>query len=325
MEAVQAVRAPWLARGVLDEVAIGLPARVGAAIEGTHGCVRFVRGEEALFGTIELDEPPLPGVGEQAIAARPLPIEIATSEAYEGLFGCMAAEGYPYLARVWNFIPDIIGEQGGHERYRLFNSARQAAFAAAGRTVTGDVPAATGIGLDARRVQIHFIATRVRPMPIENPRQVSAFHYPTQYGPKSPTFARAVVVPFSSGPVLLVSGTASIVGHETVHRGDVVAQARETFANLRALIDEANRRVGGSSPGSTPGHTSAKSAPFSLAGLSLRVYIRKAPDFAAVREVVDAHHEADNASRLYVRGDICRPDLLVEIEASGHGQTVAAR
>ncbi|HTJ92515.1 MAG TPA: Rid family hydrolase [Pararobbsia sp.] len=318
MEAVQTVRAPWLAPGTLDDIATGLPARVGATVAGTYGCVRFVRADEALFGTIELDEPALPEIGGHAISARPLPIEIATSEAYDALFGCLESEGYPYLARVWNFIPDIVGEQGGHERYRLFNHARQAAFAAAGRTVTGDVPAATGIGLDARRLRIHFIATRVRPLPIENPRQVSAFHYPAQYGPKSPTFARAVVVPFSSGPVLLVSGTASIVGHETMHRGDVVAQTRETFSNLAALVDEANR-CWAAQPGGVRGGVR-----FSLDSAALRIYVRDAANFAAVRHVVEAHPGAGNATRLYVRGDICRPDLLVEIEASGHGLTVAA-
>ena len=317
MEAVQALRTQgtqWVAQGVLDAIATALPGKVGATIAGTHGCVRFVRGDEALFGTIELEEPAMPSVGNQSISARPLPVELATTEAYDALFGCLEAEGYPYLARVWNFVPDIIGEQGGHERYRLFNSARQAAFKAAGRTVTGDVPAATGIGLDGRRLQIYFIATRVRPIAIENPRQVSAFHYPSQYGPKSPTFARAVVVPFASGPVLLVSGTASIVGHETLHLGDVIAQTRETFKNLASLVDEANRRVG----------EIDRDPPFTLATLAMRVYVRNVSDFAAVRDVVDAQPGAGSAPRLYVRGDICRPDLMVEIEASGDGHTVAA-
>lgn len=310
MEAVHVSREDWVAHGALDAFAASLPERLGATISGWHGCVRFVRSDDVLFGTIELEEPAMPAHGSQTISARMLPIEIVTTEAYDALFACIEAHGYPYLARVWNFIPDIIGEQGGHERYRLFNRARQAAFAAAGRTVTGDVPAATGIGLDARRVQIHFIATRVRPMPIENPRQVSAFDYPAQYGPKSPTFARAVIVPFASSPVLLISGTASIVGHETQHRGDVVAQTRETFSNLAALIDEANRRVG---------------APrFTLASLAMRIYIRNTSDFGAVRDIVDAYPGANAVSRRYVRGDICRPDLLVEIEASADGQTVFA-
>ncbi|CAB3782954.1 hypothetical protein [Pararobbsia alpina] len=335
----------WVAHGVLDRFATGLPERLDATVEGRRGCVRFVRNDTVLFGVIELDEAPLTAgfvraAAEPGAPARVLPVEAVTRQAYDALFACVAAEGFPYLARIWNFIPDIIGEQGGQERYRLFNVARQAAFAAAGRTVTGDVPAATGIGLDAdrggsgraeahadsdegscvnpgvdsdaepvagfvpHRLQIYFIASRIRALPIENPRQVSAFHYPPQYGPKSPTFARAVVLPIEPAPLLLISGTASIVGHQTVHPGDVAAQTRETIANLSALVAAANERVG--------------KASFSLDRLAYRIYIRRASDFAAVRAVVETqlgaiqHHE--------VRGDICRPDLLVEIEASGAGR-----
>ena len=157
----------------------------------------------------------------------------------------------------------------------------------------------------AHRLQIYFIASRVRPIPIENPRQVSAFHYPSQYGRKSPTFARAVVLPVEPAPVLLISGTASIVGHETVHPGDVVAQTRETLANLSALVSAANQRIGQDA--------------FSLDRLAYRVYIRRPSDFAAVRAVVEAPLGA--APRHEVRADICRPDLLVEIEASGAGRS----
>lgn len=307
MEVLQEPR--WVAHGVLDRFATGLPEQLGATVEGRHDCVRFVRNDTVLFGVIELVEAPLnedrtrPGV-QPASAAPLLPVEAATRQAYDALFACVAAQGFPYLARIWNFIPDIIGEQAGEERYRLFNIARQAAFAAAGRTVTGDVPAATGIGLDAKTLQIYFIASRVRPIPIENPRQVSAFHYPSQYGRKSPTFARAVVLPIEPAPVLLISGTASIVGHETVHPGDVEAQTHETLANLSALVAAANQQTG--------------KAAFSLDRLAYRVYIRRANDFAAVRAIVETSLSA--APRQEVRADICRPDLLVEIEASGAGR-----
>jgi chorismate lyase / 3-hydroxybenzoate synthase len=306
MEVLQEPR--WVVHGVLDRFATGLPEQLGATIEGRHDCVRFVRNDTVLFGVIELLEAPLnedwTGLGAQPAAASMLPIEAVTRQAYDALFTCVAAQGFPYLARIWNFIPDIIGEQAGEERYRLFNIARQAAFAAAGRAVTGDVPAATGIGLDEKTLQIYFIASRVRPIPIENPRQVSAFHYPSQYGRKSPTFARAVVLPLEPAPVLLISGTASIVGHETVHHGDVLAQAHETVTNLTALVSAANQRIG--------------QAAFSLERLAYRVYIRRPADFAAVRAVVEA--TLGSAARHEVRADICRPDLLVEIEASGAGR-----
>jgi enamine deaminase RidA (YjgF/YER057c/UK114 family) len=311
MEVLQEPR--WVAHGVLDRFATGLPERLGATTEGRHDCVRFVRNDNVLFGVIELDEAPLVAAHARK-AGEPmpeLPVEAVTRQAYDALFACLVAQRMPYLVRVWNFIPDIIGEQGGHERYRLFNVTRQAAFAAAGRTVTDDVPAATGIGLDPapgagpvpHRLQIYFIASQVRPFPIENPRQVSAFHYPSQYGPKSPTFARAVVLPIGREPLLLISGTASIVGHESVHHGDVAAQTRETMTNLSALVAAANQRIG--------------RAAFSLDRLACRIYIRRPEDFATVRAVFETQLGA--TSRHEVRADICRPDLLVEIEASGAG------
>ena len=76
----------------------------------------------------------------------------------------------------------------------------------------------------------------------------------------------------SGGTNLFVSGTASIVGYETIHPGDVTAQTRETLANIDALLEEANRVVG---------------APrYSLDGLKLKVYVRRPEDLAAIRRAL---------------------------------------
>ena len=101
-------------------------------------------------------------------------------------------------------------------------------------------------GRDGRRVlQVYWLAARVAGTPLENPRQVAAYRYPRQYGPQSPTFARAMLPPAGSDMPLLLSGTASVVGHETRHPGDVLAQLDETFANLDSLLDIASLgRVG---------------------------------------------------------------------------------
>ena len=104
---------------------------------------------------------------------------------------------------------------------------------------------------------------------------------------------------------LLVSGTASIVGHETVHAGDVRAQTLETLLNLRTVIQAANARG---------------SAVFDLRELDCVVYVRHARDLPVVRAVFeDAVGAGSPAARgaVYLRADICRSDLLVEIEAHG--------
>ncbi|MPV68865.1 endoribonuclease L-PSP [Burkholderia sp. BE17] len=240
------------------------------------------------------------------------PLERATRDAYRTLFDVLDTLGMPHPLRIWNTVPAINAVQFGIERYRQFNIGRQHAFDACRRALTGGVPAACALGsvvpvAPVAPLAIHFLASRTPADPVENPRQVSAYHYPAQYGPRAPTFARAAAwTDGDAAPVLFVSGTASIVGHRTVHRGDVVAQTRETVANLAAVLEQAARQ----------GH-----GPFSLADLSYRVYVRDAGDAAALAAIDRALRDAagPGVRPLFVHADVCRDDLLVEIEASaGH-------
>ncbi|KAF1034366.1 MAG: 3-hydroxybenzoate synthase [Burkholderia lata] len=244
------------------------------------------------------------------------PLERATHDAYRALFDVLDSLGMPHPLRIWNTVPAINAVQFGIERYRQFNIGRQHAFDACRRALTGGVPAACALGSvvpvagdasPAAPLAIHFLASRTPADPVENPRQVSAYHYPAEYGPRAPTFARAAAWSHrDAAPVLFVSGTASIVGHRTVHHGDVVAQTRETVANLAAVLEQAARQ----------GH-----GPFSLADLSYRVYVRDAGDADALAAIERVLREAvgPGVRPLVVHADVCRDDLLVEIEASaGH-------
>ncbi len=116
----------------------------------------------------------------------------------------------------------------------------------AGRPLGRCPPPAHWARRPAARISIYFLAARQPPKMIENPRQTSAYHYPPKFGKHSPIFSRACVWGEPGSARLFVSGTASIVGHETIHRGDVVAQTRETMVNIGALLEEANRIVGSS-------------------------------------------------------------------------------
>ncbi|MBS1218520.1 MAG: hypothetical protein H6R21_1653, partial [Proteobacteria bacterium] len=137
---------------------------------------------------------------------------------------------------------------------------------------------------------------------IENPRQLSAYHYPSQYGPRSPTFSRAGLVKLGGRDMLFISGTASIVGHQTLHGGDVAAQTRECLHNIAAIVAEANRL--------------APDADFRLDQLAYKVYVRHPSDLAAVRDAMAQVIDAPVAA-IFLQADVCRADLLVEIEASG--------
>lgn len=250
---------------------------------------------KVLYGVIELDEKSFSGAGDCS------PLQAASQEAYARIFRLLAAQGLPHLWRAWNYFAEINGESHGLERYRQFNIGRQDAFLEFSRGATGNVPAACAIGLANGPLSIAFMAGEQPATAIENPRQISAYDYPADYGPRSPTFSRAVLIAPPGQEIFFVSGTASIVGHRTVHIGDAAAQCREVLANIAAVVEAANRQC--------------HSAAFSLGELSYRVYVRRAEDFNRVKEVLAARLSTA-PDIVFVQADICRADLLLEIEAT---------
>lgn len=271
---------------------------------GQQGAIRYRQSETLLFGCMSLDE-----AAVEASQDGRSPLQIATEAAYQAIFELLEARGYHALLRVWNYFPAINAESHRIERYRQFNIGRQEAFLAHGRSVIDNVPAACALGTAAGGLDIAFLATRAKVIGIENPRQLSAYHYPSQYGPRSPTFARAGLVNLGGRDMLFISGTASIVGHQTLHAGDVMAQTRECLQNIAAVVDEANRVVA--------------RAHFHLDALVYKVYVRDSKDLAAVRQVM-AEFIGGQVSVVFLQADVCRADLLVEIEASGGHATVPA-
>jgi chorismate lyase / 3-hydroxybenzoate synthase len=153
---------------------------------------------------------------------------------------------------------------------------------------------------------IYFLASSQAPTAIENPRQVSAYHYPPEYSPRSPTFSRACTLDLTGERMLFISGTASILGHATVHGSDAAAQTRETVRNIEALINEANR-----------GADSAQA--FSKHDLWYKAYVRHLHDVASVDSALCAAL-GSAAQVLYLHADLCRADLLIEIEATGRSR-----
>ena len=264
--------------------------------EARHSSLRYRFGEDLLFGCIALDEKSLPERDADALIR-------ATEIAYQEIFEVLGRTHHPHLIRIWNYLADINLHMGGDERYRHFNSARQMAFRKSGRATMGTVPAACALGSPSGSpLSIYFLAARQAPTMIENPRQTSAYHYPPKFGRHSPIFSRACVWGGAHNQRLFVSGTASIVGHETLHRGDVAAQTRETMTNIGALLEEANDLAG--------------SARYSIDTLKLKVYVRRRADLAAIQATL-AGMLSPGTSVLYLQAEVCREDLLVEIEAVG--------
>lgn len=226
-----------------------------------------------------------------------------TRRAYGDVFAALQACGRPQVLRLWNYLPRINADGGGLERYRQFNIGRQQAFIDAGRDAFEGAPAACALGTtgaQAGGLAIRFLAGRVPPRPVENPRQVSAYRYSAVHGPRAPTFSRAALADAGGGRVvLLISGTASIVGEASLHPGDVIAQTEETLRNLQAVLDAAMTRC---------------TARFTLADLQSTVYVRHGHDAPRVLALWAQAVPGAPAPRC-VQADICRAELLVEIEA----------
>ena len=271
------------------------------AESGQQGRVQFRRTPEMLFGCIAVAEQDF--AVQDANRAVTSALHRATAQAYREICATLETQGYPHLLRIWNYLPDINGESYGTERYRQFNTARRDALRASGRAVAGSVPAASALGADSESpLVIYFLAGKVAPVFVENPRQVSAYHYPRQYGRHSPAFSRAALLRQAASQTLFISGTASIVGHRSLHTGDTAAQTRETLTNIEALIGEANRLADG--------------AHFDFDALAYKVYVRQPSDLPVIQAQL-ASSLGPRAQIIYLRADICRQDLLVEIEATG--------
>lgn len=273
----------------------------GELRQGRNGEIHYRHDNDVVFGVVVLSEAMFEGSADKT------PLQQATESAYCQIFSLLDTLHFPYLFRFWNYIADINAHSFGLERYRQFNLGRQDAFLAHGREVVGNVPAACAVGSAQGPLTIAFLAGRVVPLNIENPRQISAYQYPQHYGPRSPTFSRASLVQLGQSEVLFISGTASIVGHATLHPTDVVAQTRETMANIEAVLAQANRQA-----------KQLSQTRFDLASLQYKIYVRHAADLVQIRDEL-LRIVGTTLNAIYLQADVCRQDLLLEIEATaGH-------
>jgi enamine deaminase RidA (YjgF/YER057c/UK114 family) len=218
------------------------------------------------------------------------------------------------VVRTWLYIGDITGIEGEIERYRELNRARTDFFdeqhAIRQMRVGGDAifyPASTGIGMAGRTINVSCMALQtnrqdVRLQALENPRQTAAYEYDASFSIKSPKFSRAMAVVIGDYATTWVSGTASIVDSKSVHLGDVAKQTEQTIDNIESLIS-----------GENFSHHGLDGIGARLSDLAkVRVYVKRQQDFETCRAICERRF--GSLPTIYAQADVCRPDLLVEIE-----------
>jgi chorismate lyase/3-hydroxybenzoate synthase len=256
----------------------------GSVHAGFDGQIRYAADDHHLAGAIEVDEREHGG------------LEAAAAYAYAAIAKFQLDARYKHLLRIWNYLDAINQGEGDAERYRAFCSGRARGI----EPLRLDrFPAATAIGRrdGSSLLQVYWLAGREPGLALENPRQLAAYHYPRQYGPTPPSFSRAMLV---APGLLLISGTASIVGHRSQHAGNVQRQMNEIFSNLDSLLTRARAH----SPGLPP----------RFAGNTLiKAYLRDAADLAFVEQQL-RERLPTGTPLLVLVGDICRGDLLIELD-----------
>jgi len=227
------------------------------------------------------------------------PVADVGREAYRQLFDLQRALGLPHAGRIWHWLSSPTVGQGQQERYREFCRGRAEAIDTHRHASPDDsgwpqLPPATLVASGLPGLRLHAILLDTPIVPIENPRQVSAYRYPAQYGPRAPAFARGGIINLGGQRSLLISGTASIVGHESRHPDDLPAQFHEALRNVAAVIDSA-------CPGAAPAHLQC-----------VKVYLRYPDDAAQVQHLLA--EQLPGVPCVLAHAPLCRSDLLLELE-----------
>lgn len=242
-------------------------------------------------------------------------MEEQSEDVFQALEYILEQEGFVFtdIVRQWNYIQGIIVEKNGDQNYQLFNDVRTKYYAKNG--LNSNYPAATGIGIKEGGLVLEVHALKpskdVHLAEISNPLQTNAYAYSEKvlegkpiigFQKKStPKFSRAKWVANSSYAQVMVSGTASIHGEETIGINNIEKQTHFTVKNIFQLIEKEHL---------TPLNAACKTA--SQKFEVLRVYIKNANDIDTVRKVCNEYFTTPNI--IFIEADICRDNLLVEIE-----------
>jgi len=220
------------------------------------------------------------------------------------------------IIRQWNYIEQITKtidqDHSTSQHYQIFNDVRSKFYQQS--NFRNGFPAATGIGMDSGGIIIDIIAVKFEEegsiVAIKSPVQLDAYSYTKEvlaennfmndFCRTTPKFERAKVTTTHGNKWIFISGTAAIIGQSSLIEYTVEHQTEMTIQNILSLISTDNLQKNG--------FETNKKASVSY----LRVYVKFTSDIQQVRSICLKYFPQIPIS--FVVADICRPELLVEIE-----------
>jgi enamine deaminase RidA (YjgF/YER057c/UK114 family) len=226
------------------------------------------------------------------------------------------------IVRQWAYIGNLndfnILDNSEMENYQMFNLARTEYYKNC--NWENGYPSATAIGANIDGCSIEFIATNEIQdkliIPLHNPRQFDAHKYSEKFQSivstkiesniptkmkNTPKFERGKVVITNDSMDIYISGTAAIIGEDSI-ANDIQQQTKITLDNIAQLSSKSNLYEHGID-------IESELPQFS----SVRAYIKHSKDVGTVEEM--CRNFFGDIPILCVIADVCRKELLVEIEA----------
>lgn len=225
-------------------------------------------------------------------------IEQQSKEVFKLVSDLLRKEGFPInsIIRQWNYIEQITKFDGEDQHYQIFNNARSDYYAMT--TWENGYPAATGIGANLGGILVDLDAALFSnpdcyATPIDNKLQVAAHAYSegvleaAHCKKTTPKFERAKSMTFGDRELVYISGTAAIRGEESLIGVGLDRQLHITMENIAELIGEARLKM-------------------------LRVYLKDKSFYEESERLLNAY--GLNIPISYMWADVCRDELLIEIE-----------
>jgi len=218
------------------------------------------------------------------------------------------------IVRQWNYIEQITKNGNSNsQHYQIFNDIRSKFYQLS--KFKNGFPAATGIGIDCGGIIIDIIAVKFSDdcsvISVKSPVQFDAYKYSKEvlaennsiceFCCTTPKFERAKLLNTPENKMIFISGTAAISGQESTNLLSVELQTEITIQNMLSLISVENIEK--------HGIENVKRTSFNY----VRVYVKYKKDMNSVKKL--CHKYFFKIPIVFVVADICRPELLVEIEA----------